>query len=160
MTVLPFAWRALVRQPARSALGILGVAAVGALLFDMLLLSEGLIASMRDLLERTGYDVRVTTTSDLPRTAPRLDRATATVAQIRQVPGVRTALAIRFADATASRSSGDTLSLSVEGVVGESRSWTILRGQDVEPGQVVVNDQAATALAVAPGDTLTLAPTK
>jgi putative ABC transport system permease protein len=156
MTVLPFAWRSLVRQPARSALGILGVAAVGALLFDMLLLSEGLIASMRDLLERTGYDVRVTTTADLPRTAPRLDRATATVAEIRRIPGVRTALAIRLADATANRSSGEPLSLSVEGVVGESRSWTLLRGHDVERGQVVVNDAAAAALAVGPGDTLTL----
>ena len=41
MNALGFAWRSLVRQPARAALGILGVAAVGALLFDMLLLSRG-----------------------------------------------------------------------------------------------------------------------
>ena len=53
------AWCASRRAP---TLGILGVAAVGALLFDMLLLSQGLIVSMRDLLDRTGYDVRVTTT--------------------------------------------------------------------------------------------------
>ncbi len=32
---------ACVRQPARAALGVLGVAAVGALLFDMLMLSDG-----------------------------------------------------------------------------------------------------------------------
>jgi hypothetical protein len=31
----------IIRQPARSALGILGIAAIGALLFDMLLLSRG-----------------------------------------------------------------------------------------------------------------------
>ena len=48
MNALGFAWRSLVRQPARAALGILGVAAVGALLFDMLLLSQGLIVSMRE----------------------------------------------------------------------------------------------------------------
>ncbi len=60
MNAVGFAWRSLVRQPARATLGILGVAAVGALLFDMLLLSEGLIVSMRDLLNRRGYDVRVT----------------------------------------------------------------------------------------------------
>ena len=41
MNAIGFAWRSLVRQPARAALGILGVAAVGALLFDMLLLSRG-----------------------------------------------------------------------------------------------------------------------
>ena len=57
MTALPCAWRSLVRQPARAALGILGVAAVGALLFDMLMLSDGLIVSMRDLLDRTGFDM-------------------------------------------------------------------------------------------------------
>jgi hypothetical protein len=49
MNAIGFAWRSLVRQPARAALGILGVAAVGALLFDMLLLSRGLIVSMQDL---------------------------------------------------------------------------------------------------------------
>jgi len=47
MTALHFAWRSLVRQPARATLGVLGVAAVGALLFDMLMLSDGLIVSMR-----------------------------------------------------------------------------------------------------------------
>ena len=59
MNALGFAWRSLVRQPARAALGILGVAAVGALLFDMLLLSQGLVVSMRDLLDRSGFDIRV-----------------------------------------------------------------------------------------------------
>ena len=67
---LAFAWRSLVRQPARATLGILGVAAVGALLFDMLLLSQGLVISMRDLLDRTGFDIRVTATDRFPaRTA-------------------------------------------------------------------------------------------
>ncbi len=54
MNALSFALRSLLRQRARSGLGILGVAAVGALLFDMLLLSQGLLVSMRDLLDRTG----------------------------------------------------------------------------------------------------------
>src|SRR5206468_3519690 len=60
MNAMGFAWRSLVRQPARASLGVLGVAAVGALLFDMLLLSQGLVISMRGLLERTGFDLRVT----------------------------------------------------------------------------------------------------
>ena len=75
MTALPFAWRSLVRQPARAALGILGVAAVGALLLDMLLLSDGLVTSMRDMLERTGFDIRVTATGDLPRGGSRIQKS-------------------------------------------------------------------------------------
>lgn len=156
MTVLPFAWRALVRQPARSALGILGVAAVGALLFDMLLLSQGLIVSMRDLLERTGFDVRVTTTSDLPRTGPRLHEARAAVAAIERLPDVRTALGIRFAEATLDHPKGDLLSATVEAVTGAGRPWTLLRGADAQPGAVVVNAALADALSLTPGDPLTV----
>src|SRR5689334_6501420 len=47
-----FAWLSVVRQPARALLGIAGVAAIGALLFDMLLLSRGLVLSFADLLDR------------------------------------------------------------------------------------------------------------
>ena len=52
LRALHFAWRNSVRQPGRTVLGVLGVAAVGALLFDMLLLSHGLVLSFRDLLDR------------------------------------------------------------------------------------------------------------
>ena len=103
MRALAFAARSLVRQPARATLGILGVTAVGALLFDMLLLSQGLIVSMGDLLERTGYNVRVTTTAELPRQAPPRQRATDTVASIAQLPEVRAAIGIRFVDVTIDR---------------------------------------------------------
>ena len=99
MNAVGFAWRSLIRQPARAALGVLGVAAVGALLFDMLLLSQGLVVSMGNLLERTGWDVRVSTTDDLPGRAPRIHGATQAIRDISSLPAVRQALAIRFADA-------------------------------------------------------------
>ena len=60
--MLRLSWLTIIRQPARTALAILGVAAVGALLFDMLLLSRGLVLSFRDLLDRAGFDVRVLAT--------------------------------------------------------------------------------------------------
>ena len=67
MRSIGFAARSLVRQPGRTVLGIFGIAAVGALLFDMLLLSRGLVVSFRDLLDGIGFDVRVTATdSPLP----------------------------------------------------------------------------------------------
>ena len=40
-------------------LAVGGVAVIGALLFDMLLLSRGLLVSFRDLLDTAGFDIRV-----------------------------------------------------------------------------------------------------
>ena len=49
------------RAGAQTSLAIAGVAVIGALLFDMLLLSRGLLVSFRDLLDSAGYDVRIVT---------------------------------------------------------------------------------------------------
>jgi len=157
VTVLPFAWRSLVRQPARSTLGILGVAAVGALLFDMLLLSNGLIVSMGDLLNRTGFDVRVTTTADLPRTAPPVENARATVAAIAARPDVRSALAIRFADAIVGTTEGDRTA-TFQAVHGNARPWSVVEGQDIDEGGIVLNGSLAEALQAQPGDRIAVGP--
>ena len=162
MRPLAFAWRSLVRQPARATLGVLGVAAVGALLFDMLLLSEGLIASMRDLLDRTGYDVRVTTTAELPRTSPRLRDVVAIVDRLQALPDVQTAIAVRFADVSAGRDDGEPVLGTFQGVVGSARPWSVRRGRDIGDGAdgdtIVINEALASALAVNPGDTITVYP--
>ena len=99
---MAFAWRSLVRQPARAALGVLGVAAVGALLFDMLLLSHGLVLSMRDLLDRSGFDVRVGA-ADRPGGGPLMLDAVASAGRIAALPSVRSVLTIRMADASLER---------------------------------------------------------
>jgi putative ABC transport system permease protein len=151
MTALRFAWRSLVRQPARAALGVLGVAAVGALLFDMLMLSDGLIVSMRDLLDRTGYDIRVTASGDLRRAGERMGDTDATLAALRKLPQVGTVLAIRFVEAEADGSAG-AVAVTLQGVQGDARPWTIVSGRD--PGgdrEVVVSQALADALGVAPG---------
>src|SRR5262249_2920264 len=59
MTALRLAWRTVRRYRAQTLLAITGVAVIGALLFDMLLLSRGLLLSFSDLLDRAGYDVRI-----------------------------------------------------------------------------------------------------
>ena len=87
------------RQPARSMLGILGVAAVGALLFDMLLLSEGLVLSMRELFERMGFDIRIVATDQLPAGSPDIRNASVLASKIAALPSVHTALTIRTEDA-------------------------------------------------------------
>ena len=159
MNALAFAWRSLVRQPARATLGVLGVAAVGALLLNMLLLSEGLVSSMRDLLDRTGYDIRVTATGELPGRGPRIAGAAAAVAAIGALPEVRSAVAARFADAHLEREGAPPLpDAAFHGVAGTGgRPWVVLRGREIEAAfEVVVNEIAAARLAAGPGDVLSL----
>ena len=151
MNALAFAWRSLVRQPARATLGVLGVAAVGALLFDMLMLSNGLIVSMRDLLDRTGFDIRVTASGDLRRVGDRMHDTDATLAAIRRLPEVGTVLAIRFVAGEADGATGP-LALTLQGVQGDARPWTVLSGRDpASVREVVVSRSFADALGVGLG---------
>ena len=153
MNAVGFAWRSLVRQPARAALGVLGVAAVGALLFDMLLLSRGLIVSMQDLLDRGGWDLRVSV-AELPGGGLRVPDALDTAQAIAELPSVQAALVIRTATARIDRASGRPLTASFQGVTTRSSTssgaalrapWTILQGRDAErPDEVVVDDATAT----------------
>ena len=165
MNALGFAWRSLVRQPARAALGILGVAAVGALLFDMLMLSRGLIVSMQDLLDRGGWDVRVSA-SELPGNGLRVPNALEAADAIAALPSVQAALVIRSATAQVDRVSGPPLRASFQGVATRSKHpsgsrlrapWTILRGRDAEgEGEVVIDERIATESNLAVGDEISM----
>ena len=165
MNALGFAWRSLVRQPARAALGVLGVAAVGALLFDMLLLSQGLIVSMRDLLDRYGWDVRVVA-GELPRQGPRIRDGVAASETIARLPQVAGVLLVRVADARIERTTGPPLNASFQGVEVRTAAgrqpaarppWTILRGRDATAtDEIVISESVATAAHLAPGSRLTL----
>jgi putative ABC transport system permease protein len=165
MTALGFAWRSLVRQPARAALGILGVAAVGALLFDMLMLSRGLIVSMQDLLDRGGWDVRVSA-GDLPVSGLRVPKALETAEAISKLPSVQAALVIRSASAEIDRASGPPLRASFQGVATRSTDpagsrlrapWTILRGRDADASdEVVIDEHLAAESQLEPGSTITM----
>jgi putative ABC transport system permease protein len=158
MNALAFAWRSLVRQPARAALGVLGVAAVGALLLDMLLLSGGLVASMRDLLDRSGFDVRVTASDQVPGRGPRIAEASATAATLLALPEIRAAVAVRTAEARADRIDDDALVIDVLGTAGGPvRPWTVIRGRDIGDGpETVINATLAGELGLAPGAPLAL----
>jgi putative ABC transport system permease protein len=149
---LPFAWRSLVRQPARSTLGIVGVAAVGALLFDMVLLSQGLVLSMRDLLDRTGFDIRVASSDPAPG-RPDIVDGLAVTKQIAGLPSVRSAVAVRTEDADVLGPAAEPMRGAVVGVAGGTvRPWTILRGTDGGGDiDIVINERAAQTLHVEPG---------
>src|SRR3954467_8771523 len=96
--MLRLSWLTIVRQPARTALAILGVAAVGALLFDMLLLSRGLVLSFRDLLDRVGFDVRVLASHAPAFSAPPTPNASRVGASIAALADVEEVVRLRFED--------------------------------------------------------------
>ena len=158
MNAMGFAWRSLVRQPARASLGVLGVAAVGALLFDMLLLSQGLVVSMRELLERTGFDLRVTATDSLPGQGPLIPNAVAAAQAIAKLPTVRSAIALRFANAIVLDGGPRGYYTSFQGVAGTAaHPWSILRGRDIGSGaDLVINENTAARLALEPGSRVVL----
>ncbi len=153
MRTLTFAVRSLVRQPGRTALGILGIAAVGALLFDMLLLSRGLVVSFRDLLDGIGFDVRVTATdSPLPGGVRLNDSATLATA-VAALPSVADVVPMRTATGVLVRGKDSDVSIGLTGMdPGRRRSWTLVSGREVGPQssarEVVVNERVMQELNV------------
>ena len=163
MNAVGFAWRSLRRQPARATLGVLGVAAVGALLLDMLLLSHGLVVSMRDLFNRSGWDIRVTA-GELPGRGMRLGNALSTAERIAALPSVRAALIVRLADARIERGTGRPIDAAFQGIRGFSRGgtpitppWTITGGREsTGTDEVVIDSAIAAAANLKVGSSITL----
>ena len=158
MNAMGFAWRSLVRQPARASLGILGVAAVGALLFDMLLLSNGLVTSMRDLFAGAGFNIRVTASESLPGTGPLIEHADDATRRIAALPSVESVIALRVAQATLSRVGERDRFASFQGAGGGTqRPWSIVRGRHPEgPREVVVNENTVRRMPAELGDEITV----
>jgi putative ABC transport system permease protein len=169
MQSLRFAWLSLIRQPARAGLGVLGVAAVGALLFDMLLLSRGLVLSFGDLLDRSGFDVRVLATDAPPFTGPSIANATLVARTLAALPELEAVLQLRVRDAQLVESNinpGEPPATSSRidfiGADPQVRSmWTIVEGEDLpdrpadEP-VAVVNQNLARRHGIAPGSEVSL----
>lgn len=99
MTAFGLAWRTARRYRARAVLAIVGVAVIGALNFDMLMLSRGLMLSFADLMNGTGYDLRITGSTGSPMSRLPIDSATALMAQVSALPDVEAVAAMRTATA-------------------------------------------------------------
>jgi len=128
---MAFAARSLSRQPGRAAVGLLGIAAVGALLLDMLLLSQGLVVSFRNLLDGVGFDVRVMATDAMPMSGVRIADATRVAADLRRLPEVNTAVPFRAMDAELVNGSSTT-SFDLTAIdLDRRRPWTMIRGNDL-----------------------------
>jgi len=95
MSALHLAWRTVRRYRAQTILAIAGVAVIGALLFDMLLLSRGLLLSFADLLEHAGYDVRIVGGGGMTLRMPIPDSA-AIADAVRRLPETETVVLVRI----------------------------------------------------------------
>jgi putative ABC transport system permease protein len=150
-------------EPARAALAIAGVAVIGALLFDMLLLSSGLLVSFRDLLDNSGYDVRVSATDSglfrVPmRNATELAESIARLPEVREVGVVRRD---RASVVVAGRRVGGVTLLNVS-PGAERQTWRLVAGKSLPEGpdgdapSIVINRPFAERMALSPGSTVLL----
>jgi len=163
MTSRALAWRTVAAEPARAILAVAGVAVIGALLFDMLLLSRGLLVSFRALLDTAGYDVRVAATDGVMLRVPIRDVSSVVddltrLAEVREVAVVRRDRAIvqsggRHADTT-------LMSVSES---AEPSSWRILDGEGFaryreasNPPPLIISQRLAARLALGPGSIVQL----
>ena len=150
MTSIAFAWRRLVRQPGRAVLGILGVAAVGALLFDMLLLSRGLVVSLADQLDRVGFDVRVTTGAALSIVGGRIEHASEVVDAVSRLPEVEAVASMQIGTGWVSGPERRVWLTLIGATPGRHAGWQLVEGQDLHEATgplppVVVNRSVLSA---------------
>ena len=164
MSPLAFAWRSLIRQPARAVLGVLGVAAVGALLFDMLLLSRGLLLSFRDLLDSLGYDVRITRTSSMPGFGPPIEDIARTLEELRALPELEEVTPVDFgrADVLLPNEKNVYGAFFIGSEVSPRHRWTVIEGADLGVSgagampEILINRNLADAAGISPGAALRL----
>jgi putative ABC transport system permease protein len=165
MTALGLAWRTAVRYKTRAALAVTGVAIIGALNFDMLLLSRGLVVSFADMLNSVGFDVRVIGSSGLPMLRPPVAGATSLADQLRRLPEVEEVALVRSEPATAFIPDRRPQEVALVGTsAAASRgAWTIVRGTELPGGDppltvppVVVARRLASLFDLEPGSPLSL----
>ena len=167
MTAFALAWRTARRYRARAVLAILGVAVIGALNFDMLLLSHGLLVSFADLISRSGYDIRVVGSAGLPLARLPVDHASQLMTEIGGLPEVAAAALVRTGQAVTTVKDQPALSLELIGTTDPAGAgaWTLVSGGDLADGvdalsspapPIVVARSLASRLELRPGSALRL----
>ena len=162
MTSRALAWRTVAAEPARAALAICGVAVIGALLFDMPMLSRGLLVSFREMLDTTGYDVRVAATDAFPGRVE-IANADEVAADIARLPEVRQVAIVRSDSAIVSLPNRPATEVALINVSpgAERQGWRIVSGVDLGAASHTASDAPAIvsrglsqALGLRPGSTL------
>jgi putative ABC transport system permease protein len=157
MTGWVLARRTAARYKTRTALAIAGVAVIGALNFDMILLSRGLLVSFGQLLEDAGFDVRVTSGGGVP--VPRLPIAgsEALANELRRLPEIDQVALLRFDQGSVGVTDRIDRSVTVLAASGSAATpeWNVVAGRNLDAtgsaGSVLVSRTLAAALNLAPG---------
>jgi putative ABC transport system permease protein len=164
MTAWGLAWRTVISNPARAVLAMTGVAVIGALLFNMLLLSRGMLVSFRDLLDAAGYDIRVQGQGSALRRMP-VAGATTLAEAIGRLPGVQQVAVIHTDSATAFLPGRDREGEIIQFVgttanaVGSA--WDLVKGATLSDAPsaeppIIVNVNLAQQFHLEPGSTIRL----
>jgi putative ABC transport system permease protein len=166
MTAWGLAWRTISRTPARSLLAVAGVTVIGALLFNMLLLSRGLLVSFRDLLDAAGFDIRVVAGQGSMVHRPPIADATSLAEAIARLPEVQRVVLMRTDSALAMApdriDAGRRVSLIGTSDSGSGGVWTLVSGSPLPstpaggPPPLIVSARLAEELHLAPGSELRL----
>jgi putative ABC transport system permease protein len=164
MTSAWLAWRTTTRYRARSALAMIGVAVISALLFDMLLLSHGLVDSFADLLEHAGYDVRVLSTEGVPLVRAPIPQAAELAVAVGRLPEVESVARVRFERAVVTTQGRPDVDVALLGTTatGTHAAWTLRKGAELpndpslERCPLIVAQRLATAWALVPGSTVSI----
>ena len=167
MTAWGLAWRTVARSPARSVLAVSGVTVIGALLFNMLLLSRGLLVSFRDLLDAAGFDIRIVAGQGSMMHRPPIADATSLAEAIARLPEVQRVTLVRTdgAQATVPGRSEPGTRVALVGTTDSATGgvWTIVRGSSLpsvaapnEPPPLIVSTGLASELQLEPGSALQL----
>jgi putative ABC transport system permease protein len=165
MTSRALAWRTVTAKPARAALAVTGVTVIGALLFDMLLLSRGLLVSFGDLLERGGYDVRVIASDAPPTLRTPILHATSLAEEIAKLPEVKDVALVRRDRVLASTGTRGSARMTLVAVSkgAERRAWRVVSGDALggpettgAPAPLVVSQRFADGFGMPVGSTLRL----
>jgi putative ABC transport system permease protein len=158
MTSRQLAWRTMMAEPTRASLAVVGVAVIGALLFDMLMLSRGLLVSFHELLDAAGYDVRVASTDTLLRVP--MTQASVLAADIGRLREVQEVAIVRRDRANAWIPDRPAVTITLLNVSegAERRAWRIVAGrgfdgntESLDPPPLLVSSRLARTLGVSPG---------
>lgn len=137
------------RHPGRTLLAVAGVAVSGAMLLDMLMLSNGLQTSFRDLLQGAGYEVRVSPAGTLPldteATIRDADRLLAELREDPEVARVAPVLAANLSMRGAPGPEGETeRSVFALGVDPANQGvFRVTSGRAPGPGEILLGEESA-----------------
>jgi putative ABC transport system permease protein len=163
MTPFALAFRTARRYRARAVLAVVGVAVIGALNFDMLMLSRGLILSFASLLASSNYDIRISGSSGLPLARAPIDNAGPLMTRVAALPEVASVAIVRTASGALVEPNRPVQGLEL---IGSSQPsglgvWRLITGSNLDPRTgkqlmqtAVVSRALADRLNAVPGATI------